>query len=725
MRGSMKKTVLCVLASCLVFASAGISYAQQIRSMEFKDQEIKDILLVLGDLNGISIVPDETVAGKATYFFSNMEFEQALRIFLDSYSLTFTKENGVYYISKIKVSFDKAKNLVSLSANNVALQSIIKQLSAKVGKTILYDNLPNDPFSIVVDQVKIEEVLKICIAKYPDFSLDIQDSYYYLRKKSADGSSIKPGQSASKYIKAQADSFSFTIDKARFKELVIDLFYQAKKEFVLLMDRDVVIENLYVSGKDFDSALKTLLLISNADFSVSNGVYYIVEVQRKDLVKKFLTTLIIPLANISASELNRIIPNSLAGSAQMKIDEKSNKIVLSGTLEEIRPLVDFISLVDKPGINNTYYRFDLNFLKTDELFPIFPQEIMAFTPVALPGKTSFVVAIPESKKRVIDSFLEQIDRGPNTVPVRLKYIKAEDLFAQLPPSVTEAHVVKTKDVSLLFFKGTEAQRIKFMRDLLVIDVPKPQIRYEILVVQFDEGKGLSFDTNTTMQSTKSTDANAVVGNIGKLLGLNIDVISDFGYSFGMDLSASMSSNRAKILADTTLNGLSGEKVSFQNTNTFRYKDTEIDPTTGKPANGGIVRELSSGLIISFEGWVSGDNMITMKVDTTLSKKGEGSSTSGVPPATSEKKISTNIRTASGKPIVIGGLKQQDDSKTSESVPLLGDIPLLGIFFSKPTESVNKTEFAIYIIPHVEMPDESGLSLDDRMYASYQKFKKVL
>ncbi|MDA3810411.1 MAG: type II and III secretion system protein, partial [Spirochaetaceae bacterium] len=61
-------------------------YAETIQSMEFRNQAIIDILLVLGKNSGNSIVPDETVKGEASYFFSNTDFETALSLFLSTYN---------------------------------------------------------------------------------------------------------------------------------------------------------------------------------------------------------------------------------------------------------------------------------------------------------------------------------------------------------------------------------------------------------------------------------------------------------------------------------------------------------------------------------------------------------------------------------------------------------------------------------------------------------------
>jgi type II secretory pathway component GspD/PulD (secretin) len=124
------------------------------------------------------------------------------------------------------------------------------------------------------------------------------------------------------------------------------------------------------------------------------------------------------------------------------------------------------------------------------------------------------------------------------------------------------------------------------------------------------------------------------------------------------------------------------------------------------------------------GWVSGDGMITMKVSSTISKQGADlSTTSGNPPTTSEKIVSTNVRTLSGKPVVIGGLIQQEKTITVQKTPILGDIPLLGLLFQSRNETVQNDELVIYIVPHVEYPDQQAQDEGIRIESLYQKLVK--
>jgi len=700
---------------CLLFLLMGATVsAEPIKSLEFRNQDLKDILLTFGELNKVSIVPDETVEGKASYVFSNMEFAQALQVFLDSFHLSSLVKSGVYYVSKITLTQNPDATL-DISAFDVPLRAVIKALSTQIGKTILYDNLPTEPTTINVRQAKIEDILAILIAKYPDFKLDTQDKYFYLRMKPRDGGPPGASLGDGTGLTVSGDRYTWKVDKGRFKDLLYQLFTKAGKQVVLLLDRDLVIDNMNLKDLSFEEALKALLLMGNGDFSVSGDTYTVYEVQRRDLLKKYLTNVVLPFEYISSADFLRLLPPALNAGTVFRVDDKANKLILSGSTEEIRPIWDFFTMVDKPSQGSSTIRVDLQYLKSDEFLPLLPSEYSGFAPQPLPTKNGFLISLPVAKRAGLEAFRQLVDRPAGITPIRLHYLKADDLFAKLPPSVTDANLVKTNEPSLVFFKGSDSLLKAFRRDLESIDQPRQLLRYEILVLQFEEGKGLNLETNYSLQSADSGQAFA--GQMGKLLQFNFDVVGNFGIGFGMNLSAALSEDNAKVVADTTLNGLSGEKISFQNTNTTRYTDNQVDPTTGKPYATGVVRELSSGLVLNLEGWISADNMITLKVDTTLSKQ-NGNTT---PPSTSEKKISTLVRTPSGKPLVIGGLKQEDSSVNITKTPFLGDIPLLGLLFQKRDEKVTRTEFSLYIVPILDTPEWQNLSEEDKALTLYRRF----
>lgn len=712
---------------CLLSLSALLCWAQTMKSIEFRDQNIRDILLTLGELNDVSIVPDDTVTGKASYVFSNMEFKQALQVFLDTYKLSATFENNVYTISRVSVKVN-ADGTFDLSATDVPVKDILRVLSSRAGKTILSDNIPNDPITINVQNASIVDILKIAIARYPDFSLDVQSKYYYLRSKATTGNAAA-APSGNDQIKQHGEQFDLQISRARFKDLLLTLFTLGKQEFVLLLDRDMSIENLFLKNLSFDQALQALLLQINADYKIENGVYYIYEVQRKDLLKKYLTTVIIPFQYISSADFLKLLPPDLNSGNFFRLDEKGNKLVLSGSLEEIKPIWDFVKLIDRPTQGNTLLRVDLMYVKTDDVIPLMPPDLAGFNPQPLANKTSLIVSLPEAKRQEFLNFIRMVDRPVVDTPIHLRYMKADDLLAKLPPSVTEANVVKTDDPTLVFFKGSPELLQRFKKDLEELDVPKPLLRYELLVMQFEEGKTLSYTPGMTIQA--GDNSQAFTATLGQLMNFNFDVVGIFGATFGVSLNASIADSDAKVVADTTLNGISGEKVAFQNTTSTYYAANEIS-TTGTATVVGSVNQLSSGLILNLQGWISSDDMVTLQVDATLSKQdtsplptssSSSSSSTTLPPNTTEKKLSTQVRMMSGQPLVIGGLKEDDKSTSVSKTPILGDIPLLGLLFKSVSTQISHTEFAIYIVPILDNPDEQVMSPDDRMMMYYRMFSK--
>ncbi|MCK5201899.1 MAG: type II and III secretion system protein, partial [Spirochaetales bacterium] len=447
-------------------------------------------------------------------------------------------------------------------------------------------------------------------------------------------------------------------------------------------------------------------------------------INRNEILKNYNINIYLPLKHISVNELPNIIPQELLSGSKYKMDIKNNSILLSGSELEIMSLKEFIESIDESMEGNIYYRFDLKYLTVQDFTGILPDRYKHSNPRIIPGINSFVMLCTQDTRNSIEEYIELVDKKNEGIPVHLKYITAEDLLKNIPPSVEKTEIIETGNPSVIFFTGSEDKREQFLREMEVIDRPVPQIRYELLVVQYQESKSLKWGLGLEASLSNANSQNYFLGNIGQLLSLNFDIVSSFGYVFAANLSLELGDSSAKIFADTTLNGLSGEEINFQNTNTYRYRDMEIDPDTGEAKSTGVTREITSGLMINLNGRTLGDNIVTMNISATVSKTGvDTSATAGTPPPTSEKIIKTHVRTESGKPVIISGLIQQDVAVSIKRVPILGSIPLLGWLFRSEVYSKENTEMEIYIIPHVVYPEGEEIHIGRRLEQIYQKYVK--
>jgi len=65
-----------------------------------------------------------------------------------------------------------------------------------------------------------------------------------------------------------------------------------------------------------------------------------------------------------------------------------------------------------------------------------------------------------------------------------------------------------------------------------------------------------------------------------------------------------------------------------------------------------------------------------------------------------KHVKTQVMVENGGTVVLGGIYQQVLQKTTDKVPLLGDLPVLGYLFRSTANSDNKTELLVFITPKI-------------------------
>ena len=96
----------------------------------------------------------------------------------------------------------------------------------------------------------------------------------------------------------------------------------------------------------------------------------------------------------------------------------------------------------------------------------------------------------DEKSKALRNFLLLIDKPVRVTPIYLNYISAEDLLENLPPSIDKDRVSLSNDDNLLFFRGNEVQLENFKRSIAPMDKAKPQIRYDVLVLQVQDTESI-------------------------------------------------------------------------------------------------------------------------------------------------------------------------------------------------------------------------------------------
>ncbi|MBQ0051610.1 MAG: type II and III secretion system protein, partial [Treponema sp.] len=348
-------------------------------------------------------------------------------------------------------------------------------------------------------------------------------------------------------------------------------------------------------------------------------------------------------------------------------------------------------------------KYDLKFAKYSEINGLLMKRFSEVETVSFNGEQKFLYFAKDSEIVPFCKFVEELDKEKFTKLVQLKYIRTEEFLKNLPPFLERSQISDSGKGDSFYFSGSEEAYEQLVSRISEVDRPNSTIRYDLLIMQYQNVDGKSWSPGFRAGMVSMGDRNAASGILGSVLNFNLDIVGAFGMKFAMDLQTSINQSKAKVYADTTLNGINGAKINFANTNTYRYRDNNLDPETGEPIYSGITKEIVSGLKLEITGTVTGDGMITSKITASVSRQGTDlSTTTGNPPPTSEKVITTEVRVKSGEPVVLSGLVQNEEVENASRTPFISRIPLLGKFFKAEDKSKEQTELVIYLVPTAEI-----------------------
>ena len=116
-----------------------------------------------------------------------------------------------------------------------------------------------------------------------------------------------------------------------------------------------------------------------------------------------------------------------------------------------------------------------------------------------------------------------------------------------------------------------------------------------------------------------------------------------------------------------------------------------------------VNFLDTGTKLSFRPYIGNDGYIRMDIHP---KDSDATIRGDLPDETSAELV-TNIMVKDGQTIVIGGLFRDTVSIVRNQVPVLGDIPIVGLLFRGKADQIKREEVVVLLTPHIiEEPSET-------------------
>jgi general secretion pathway protein D len=246
-----------------------------------------------------------------------------------------------------------------------------------------------------------------------------------------------------------------------------------------------------------------------------------------------------------------------------------------------------------------------------------------------------------------------------------------------------------------------------------IDVAEPEVIMEVNVLEVTtsllQQLGVQYPTSVSMSFTKppnSTSPQLTGLSISDLGKQTADTIGFAASPLGITIDLAQTNGAANLLSSPRIRARNKEKAKILVGDKLPVVTSGTSATTGGSYSTSNVQYIDVGLTLEVQPTIHNDGSIAIKLGLEVSQIikpvtvpiGNGGSTLAYQIGT--RNASTLLELKDGETQVLGGLIQDADTRSTNQIPGLGDIPVLGKLFGSTNTNRQKNEIVMSITPRI-------------------------
>ncbi len=285
----------------------------------------------------------------------------------------------------------------------------------------------------------------------------------------------------------------------------------------------------------------------------------------------------------------------------------------------------------------------------------------------------------------------------DTEVIRLRYAQA-DAVAKLLSEFFEPNVKVDPVANVIAVTGTRSVIDRVKADIALIDKPAKQVILEAVVMEMttDTGKNNKADWRVQASVGAPDPVMPLSGFVDFVSGMWSGKVSMQGGLTQLltSIKIMVDSGEAEITATPKLMALDGHTAEIF---LGREKYISVSTTTTETMTQSRLEAIKTGITLRFTPRITDSGEIIMVIEPEVSDAVE---VTGGFPIVNRRTVSTTVMLRDGETLVIGGLKLKSEYESTSKVPLLGDLPVLGLLFSSKKKASVETETVVLITPTI-------------------------
>ncbi len=470
------------------------------------------------------------------------------------------------------------------------------------------------------------------------------------------------------------------------------------------------------------------------------------------------TTRIVPLRNAGAREIATGLQTLATvggprGTVAISPIDSSNAIALRGDARAVARFAEIIADLDRRAAAGSEIRVVfLQHADAEKLLPVL-QQLVGQTPSivpqvvsnaqtrSLPGATAaapVTSAAPASQSSGSSS-------GPSRAPAIIARYEGTnaiiisassdvqrtlgEVIRQLDTRreqvLVEAIIVEISDTAArklgiqLGFGGPNGAAFTTYSNVTPPIVP---IAGGLLQNQLSGGTTTTTTVNGTTTTTSSGNSNASTLLQGALSAVNTATGGTVGAAFGLGNNLYLGAIINAVSQDNQSNLLSTPSVVvLDNQEAKILVGQEVPVTTGEALGGNFdnafrtVQRQNVGIQLEVKPQIGEGGSIKLFLRQEVSSIAGAVTNNSSDLILNKREIQTTMTVDDGTIMAIGGLLDDNERRTLEKVPVLGDIPLLGELFRSRSKSRGKTNLMVFIRPTILRTAADAKAYAERRY----------
>ncbi len=323
------------------------------------------------------------------------------------------------------------------------------------------------------------------------------------------------------------------------------------------------------------------------------------------------------------------------------------------------------------------------------------------------GANAIVIAAPAEVQRQLGEVIRQLDQRRPQVLVEAIIVEISDTAA------------RQLGVQLLL-AGTKGSNIPFAvtnysnasPNILTIGGAIAAERLRTTTTRVNGQVVTTNENSPIADALQEAAAAELLGTTGGLFGLGFRAGNAI---FGAILNAVQSDNKSNLLATPSVVTVDNKEARF-------LAGQEVPVTTGEALSDNFdnafrtVQRQDVGVTLEVKPQINAGDAVRLELRVEVSSiAGTVGSRTSADLILNKREIEDTIIVDDGDIIAVGGLLNDNERRTLERIPVLGDIPVVGNLFKSRTRSREKTNLMVFIRPTILRSAADTRAMSDRRY----------